>query len=319
MHNNVVSEIAKQINRASDIAIYCHTNPDGDALGSMLALYVLLKNKGKDVYCYCDTPIPERFACLYASENITFPQKRVHQLAISVDCSEIDRLGQCIKSFLSAKSQIAIDHHATFQRFAGLCLVDKDASSCAEVLFELAKELKGIDARVAELLFAGIVTDTCCFSLPNTTKRTHDVACELLGYDFDSAEVIFKVFRSNTIQRFKLKTRALSKAQFYEDNRVGVVVTTLDDVEKCNAQSSDTEGIVNDLMDVDTVQIALALSQVSSHNYKLSIRTKGDVSAIEIANFFGGGGHKNAAGCRVGGFAEDIVEKLVRLASSLLI
>lgn len=318
MHNNTISEIAKQISRASDIALYAHTNPDGDALGSMLALYVLLKNKGKNVVCYCDTTVPDKYKCMYASECVSFPEKRVHELAVSVDSSDLDRLGQCMKSFLSAKSTIAIDHHASFRRFAGLCYVDSSASACAEIVFELAKELKGIDDHVAELLFSGIVTDSCCFTLPNTTKRTHEIACELLEYDFDGADVIYKVFRSTTFERFKLKAIALSKARFFHDNRIAVIAITIDDFAKSGATQNDSEGIVNELLDINSVEVAFCLSQVGTHNFKLSIRTKGEVNAIEIANEFGGGGHKNAAGCRVNGYMEDIVEKLVRLASNLL-
>lgn len=175
MHNNSISEIAKQISHASDIAVYCHTNPDGDALGSMLALYVLLKNKGKTVVCYCDTPVPDKYKCMYASECVSFPEKRVHELAISVDCSDLDRLGQCMKSFLAAKSTIAIDHHASFRRFAALCYVDSSASACAEIVFELAKELKGIDDHVAELLFRASLRTVAalrCPTRPNARTRS---------------------------------------------------------------------------------------------------------------------------------------------------
>lgn len=318
MHNNTISEIAKQISRASDIALYAHTNPDGDALGSMLALYVLLKNKGKNVVCYCDTPVPDKYKCMYMSDCITFPEKRVHELAVSVDSGDLDRLGQCMKSFLAAKSTIAIDHHASFRRFAGLCYVDSSASACAEIVFDLAKELKGIDDHVAELLFSGIVTDSCCFTLPNTTKRTHEIACELMSYNFDAQKTICDVFRSSTLPHFKLKAIAMSKAQFFNDNRIGVIAITLQDFEKASASQLDSEGIVNELLDVNSVQVAFCLSQVAKHNFKMSIRTKGDANAIEIANEFGGGGHKNAAGCRANGYMEDVIEKLVRLASNQL-
>lgn len=198
----------------------------------MLALYVLLKNKGKDVVCYCDTPVPDKYKCMYMSDCITFSEKRVHELAVSVDSGDLDRLGQCMKSFLAAKSTIAIDHHASFRRFAGLCYVDSSASACAEIVFDLAKELKGIDDHVAELLFSGIVTDSCCFTLPNTTKRTHEIACELMSYNFDAQKTICDVFRSSSLPHFKLKAIAMSKAQFFNDNRIGVIAITLQDFEK---------------------------------------------------------------------------------------
>lgn len=314
MNNDILQEIAKRINRANDIALYCHTKPDGDALGSMLALYVALKNKGKNVAAYCDSTVPDKYKCLYKSEEITFPQKRVHELAIGIDSSSIDRLGQCMKSFLSAKAQIAIDHHKSFERFASLCYVDGDASACAEIVFELLKGMKAIDENVAKLLFCGIVTDSGCFSYSNVTKRTHEIAYELLKYDFDASGTIYDVYRSISLDKFNLKRRALANVKFFENNQIAVMRFMADDFAATNTTCDDTEGIVSELIDVDRVKVAYALSQVGERNFKMSIRTKDPVDACDIAMTFGGGGHKNAAGCRVNGYLEDIEEKLVKLA-----
>ncbi len=313
--SELISEITKKINHASDIAIYCHTNPDGDAIGSMLALFFALKSKGKDVCCYCDTPIPQKYFCMAGSDVITFPEKRTHELAICVDCSELDRLGKCMKSFLSCKSQIAIDHHKTFSRFAPLCLVDTTTCSCAEVVYALIKHMKLLDKTVAELLFCGIVTDGACFSFPNVTKRTHEIVCDLLSYEFDSSTAIYNVYKSTSIEKFNLKNRVLSKTKFFADGSIAIITFDLTDYEATNASNSDSEGIINEIIDIDTVKVAFALSQVRERNYKLSIRTKGDVDASEMASIFGGGGHKNASGCRVNGFYEDIVERLVKIAT----
>lgn len=312
--SELISEITKKINHASDIAIYCHTNPDGDAIGSMLALFHALKSKGKDVSAYCDTPIPQKLMCMKGSEFITFPEKRTHELAISVDCSELDRLGKCMKSFLSCRSQIAIDHHKTFSRFAPLCLVDSNSCSCAEVIYSLLKNMKAIDNIVAELLFCGIVTDGGCFALSSVTKRTHEIACDLLSYDFDSSSAIYNVFKSSSIEKFNLKNRVLSKSKFFKDGSIAIITFDLSDYEITNATSTDSEGIINELIDIDCVKVAYALSQVREHSYKLSIRTKGSIDASEMASIFGGGGHKNASGCRINGFYEDIIERLVKIA-----
>lgn len=312
--NDVLQEIEKKIHRAKDIAIYCHTKPDGDALGSALALYVALLRKGKDVCVYCDSPIQAKHKCLFKSEDISFPQKRVHELAISLDSSAIDRLGQCMKSFLSAKSQIAIDHHKTFERFAPLCYVDSSASACAEIVFELLKHMRAIDDDIAKLLFCGIVTDSGCFSFSNTTRKTHEIACELLDYKFDASSAIFDVYRSVSVQKFNLKRRVLQKAKFFENNQIAIICFSKEDFAATDTVCDDSEGIVTELMDVDSVKVAYSLSQVGDRNYKLSIRTNGDVDAWDIAMTFGGGGHKNAAGCRVNGYLEDIEERLLKLA-----
>lgn len=314
MNGVILKEIENRIIRAKDIALYCHTKPDTDALGSMLALYVALKNMGKNAVVYCDSPVPDKYKCLFKSEDIVFPQKRAHELAISLDSSSIDRLGQCKKSFLSAKSQIAIDHHKSFEKFASICYVDDNASSCAEIVFELLRDLNAIDDKIAKLLFCGIVTDSGCFSYSNVTKRTHEIACELLAYDFDASGAIYDVYRSISFDKFNLKRRALAKAKFFEDNQIAIICFSTQDFDDTHTTSDDTEGIVSELIDIKDVKVAYAVSQVGERNFKMSIRTKDPVDASDIAMTFGGGGHKNAAGCRVNGYLEDIEEKLVKLA-----
>ncbi len=312
---NDFSEIIKKINRANDIAIYCHTNPDGDALGSMLALGFALEKKGKTVSLYCDTEISKRNSRFVGSERISLPDSAVHELGISVDASDIDRLGGSIKSFLSCKSQIAIDHHKSFKRFTETCYVDKGACACAQIIYKLVKEMKLLDNRVAELIFCGIVTDSGTFAYSSVTPETHEIAAELMKYDFDAADSIYKVFRSTSMERFNLKCRVLSCAKFFAGGQVGIIVFKSDDFKATNTTTADTEGIINELIDIDSVKVAYALSEVGDKNYKLSVRTKDPVDASEIAGLYGGGGHKNAAGCRVNGYLEDIIERIAKIAT----
>ncbi len=312
---DLMGEIIKKINRANDIALYCHTNPDGDALGSMLALYHALKKKGKQVCAYCDTPVPQKYQYLYGAEDIQFPQKRTHELAISLDSSDLDRLGQCMKSYLSARYQIAIDHHKSFARFADLCLVDANAAACAQIVFKLIKEMKLLDDQIAKLIFTGIVTDSGCFAFSSVTKQTHQIACELMDYNFDKAQAIYDAYRSTTHNRFMLKARVLAKAKFFCDQQIGLIVFSNEDFVATNTSSEHTEGIIAEIIDIDSVKVGYAISQVGDKNFKLSIRTKDCVDSAEIASLYGGGGHRNAAGCRINGYLEDIIERLVKIAS----
>lgn len=312
---NDFADIIKKINKANDIALYCHTNPDGDALGSMLALGFALEKKGKKVSLYCDTPISARNSVFKCSDKISLPDLTVHELGISVDSSDIDRLGGAVKSFLSCKAQIAIDHHKSFKRFCEICYVDKNACACAQIIYRLLKDMRAIDKNVAESLFAGIVTDSGCFAYSSVTPETHQIAAELMTYDFDAADTIYRVFRSTSKQRFDLKRLALSKAKLYADGQIGIVVFTIDDFKKTNTSTGDTEGIINELIDIDSVKVAYALSEVGDKNFKLSIRSKDPIDSSDIAGVYGGGGHKNAAGCRVNGYLEDIIERIVKLAT----
>lgn len=312
------AQIIKAINRAKDIAVYCHTNPDGDALSCLLAMGRALKNAGKNVSLYCDCEVPKKYQCLNGYEAICFPQKGVHELAISVDCASIDRLGQCMKSFLSAKKQIAIDHHSSFARFAETCLVESDAAACAQIVYKLLKQMKAVDEEVAKLIFAGIVTDSGCFAFSSVTKSTHAIVCELLEYGFDGSEIIYDVYRSYDIAKFNLKRRVFDKAKFFCDNQIAVIVFTKEDFDATKTDNTYTEGLVAELIDINEVMVAYALAEVAKHNYKLSIRTKQGIDASEIAMSMGGGGHQRAAGCRVNGYLEDIIEKIIKYAKDRL-
>ena len=313
------SQIIKRLNRAKDIAIYCHTNPDGDTLASSLALYGALKAQGKNVGIFCDTPVPKKFSCLKGYENIEFPHKGSHELAVSVDCASIDRLGQCMKSFLSAKEQIAIDHHKTFARFAEICLVDSDAAACAQIIYKLLKQMKAMDLSAAELLFAGIVTDSGCFAYSSVTRETHEIACELLDYGFDGAQIIYDVFRSSDLNKFQLKNRILNKIEFFEDNQIAIITFMKSDFVATGTDTSYTDGIISEVIAIDAVKVAYALCEVGERNFKVSIRTKEKfVDAASIASTVGGGGHAAAAGCRMNGYLEDIKEKLIKFAKDRL-
>lgn len=318
MTTGTASDIVKLLSKAQSIALFCHTNPDGDALGSMLALAHALKKTGKNADMFCDCPVPEKYKLLGGSQNISFPNKKTYDLGLSLDCSSLDRLGQCVKSFLSARKQAAVDHHASFERFAETCYVDSGASACAELVFRIVKELKALDKDVASLLFGGIVTDSGCFAFSSASAETHKIAAELINCGIDAADIIYNVYSSTNMPRFKLKNRVLSHARFFEDDRVGVIVFKNEDFDATNTSIDQTEGIINELIDIDSVRVAYALSEVRQNNYKLSIRSKSPINAAEIANYFGGGGHKNAAGCRVNGFEEDIIENIVKLARDRL-
>lgn len=318
MADDRYSLIIRMINRANDVAVYCHTNPDGDTLSSALALYTALKKQGKQVSIYCDMPVPDKYRVLTNSSEIEFPHKGTHELAIAVDCAGIDRLGQCMRSFLSSKAQIAIDHHKSFARFAEICLVDGEAAACAQIMYRLLKQMKAIDGDIAGLLFAGIVTDSGCFAYSSVTEETHVIASELLSYGIGGSDIIYDVFRSTDLNKFRLKCRVLDKAKFFEDGKIAIISFTKNDFEATGTDTADTEGIISELIAIRDVQVAYALAEVGERSFKLSIRTKSAVDASEIAMTMGGGGHSAAAGCRINGYFEDVVEKIVKLAKDRL-
>lgn len=317
-YDDVFPQIIAAIDRANDIALYCHTNPDGDALGSMLAIYSALSGMGKTVCAYCDSAVPDKYRHLIGCDAVSFPEKTVHEVAICVDCADMDRLGACKKSYLSAKERIAIDHHGTFTAFGRINFADAKAAACAEIIYILLDKMGLVGRDEATLLFGAIVTDSGCFAFSNTTKRTHMIACELLDKGIDASDIIYNTYRKIGYNKFRLKNAVLADAKFFEEGRIAVIIFTKDDFEATDTGSADTEGIISELVDIDTVQIAFSLAEVGERSYKVSIRSKGSVNSATVASTFGGGGHVNAAGCRISGYVEDIVDRLVFLAKTVI-
>ncbi len=312
--NEDFQKIKDAIDGANEVSVFCHTNPDGDAIGSLLAIFTALKRLGKNVRAICDTPLADRFDCFFNHECVELPTKCASDLAIAVDCAAIDRLGLASKCYLSAKYRVAIDHHESFVPFGQINVLDAHSASCSEIVFKLLKYMDCVDKDVAKLLFSGLVTDSGCFQFSNTTKLTHMTACELMDFGFDAADTIFNVFRATEMNRFHLKVRALNKAKFCFEEQIGLIVFERGDFEATNTTPNDTEGIINELIDINSVKVAIAIAEVKEHSFKVSIRTKDPVNARAIAGAFGGGGHFNAAGCRVSGFLQDVVDKLLREA-----
>lgn len=309
-----LSAIADMLRGAKDIAVYAHTNPDGDAIACALAVCSALNAAGKRAVPVCDSPLPEKYLFMKGAETFMLPDKTVHEAALALDSSGLSRLGGAGKSFLSAKKRAVIDHHRSHETFAPLDHTEPDAAACAEIVYFLLDGMGLVSKEVAGLLFAGIVADTGCFQYSSTTARTHDVARKLLAFDIDAADIVYRVVRRLTPAVFALKNRVLSKCRFFEDGKIAVISFLREDFAATGTSPADTEGIIASAIDVDGVEVAFAVSEVGDKDYKISVRSKENADAGDIAAAFGGGGHIRAAGCRLSGFYEDVVDKLLKAA-----
>lgn len=316
--NDRLQKISNALKAARTIAVYCHTNPDGDTLACALALYRALVSIGKSVEIFCDGAVPDKYVFFENSDKIALPRKGVHDVGFAVDCSDIDRLGGAAKSFLSSSSTLAVDHHKSHSPFADVYFADATAAACAEIVFDLLDGMNLVDDGVAALLFAGIVADSGCFQYPSTTRRTHEIACKLLAYDIDASQIIYNVHRRIPENVFELKMRVLGRTKFFENGKIAIVTFFSKDFVDTATLPSDTEGIISSAIDVDGVEIAFAVSEVADKNFKVSVRTKNYVDASDLASTFGGGGHDKAAGCRLNGYYEDVIDKLLKAARDRL-
>lgn len=309
---STLDEINKKIKKADNIVILTHENPDGDAVGSSLALYNALKNLKKNV----EVVIPEfsrRFNNLPGiSEVLSEGSKTKYDLAISVDVATIKLLNGWSNYFENANSTIVIDHHSTNSMFGDLNYVDYSSPACCQVLYTMFKHFKWeINSEMADDLLAGIITDTGGFQYSGVSKETFEIASHLLSIGAHLTRVYKDVMDTHSMANFKLRKVALDRMEFYEDGKISFTYITLDDEKEANAENGDYEGLVDEGRRIEGVEVAIFIHEIKEGN-KVSLRANNYVNVSDVALMFGGGGHPLAAGATVIDLSiDEIKEKLI--------
>lgn len=292
------------IGNAKSIAIISHVNPDGDTLGSMSALYSIIKNNFDiDSDMLYNGIIPEIYKFLPYIEQAKPPaaveKDKVYDLAIAIDIAAKDRMGDSYPIFENAKITMNIDHHKTNDSYGNINFVRGDASCAGEVLFDIAQELKlKIDEQTAQALYTSILTDTGGFRYENTTADTLNKASQIIAYGANPSLISRYCYESKPKGMVLLHAHCMINADFVENNKIAYIMITDKDMKMFNAQNDYTEGLVEELRRISTTQVSFVLKEVDENTTKVSLRSKGaDVAAI--AQIFGGGGHTFAAGCTI--------------------
>lgn len=299
-----LSLLEDKIKSAESILITAHINPDGDALGSVIAMKEAVKNKyGKTSDAVVIGKFPEIYSfmpCkddLINAENIN--HEKVYDVVIALDVASKERLSILEKTFNNAKYTVNIDHHKTNNKYGDFSLVDGDASSTGEVLYELFEKLNiEITKNIANALYVSILTDTGCFKYNNTTEKSMYICSKLLTKGVNPAETALQIYGNKPKAMILLSAYAVSNAKFVNNGKIAYTTTTLKDLEDFNAEADYTEGIVEILKEISTVKIAILFKELKNGFTKVSFRSKG-VDVAKICEKFDGGGHTNAAGCTV--------------------
>ncbi len=315
-----ITEIASKINGLKSALIFSHNRPDGDTIGSATALRNALLSLGINADLVCECKIPDKFSFIDGVDCYLLPDEvtKSYDGFIAVDCSCSSMFGGSYNLFIKNKNSFNIDHHISNTKYAKYNYVCDNASN-SENIYELIKELNvDISEDIANSLLLGIVTDTGNFAHSNTTSQTLTCASELLKKDANLNYIVYKMFKSQTKERAKLYARVISNMSFYLEDKVGVIVINKKDLEETNANESMTEGFIDFPMTISGVEVAISLLEVADKRYKISLRSKGKVNVNEIASLYGGGGHILASGAMLGGYKEDIIDKLVYNVSQRL-
>lgn len=300
---NKIRELAVQFDRlfqnANNIAICSHMNPDGDNLGSLMAMYHMAKKFNKNVYAICNDEIPtgEQFLP-HLNETIDselLKQKNI-DLMITLDSSDLNRIGRGQEIFSTASHTINVDHHQTNEEYAEVNIVDRSSPATCETLFEIFETLNyPIDSEIATCLYVGISTDTGSFKYDSVRSRTFEIAAILLSYGVDLTEITVNLYQSRTKEKTALLLKALDSLQYFAENKIAVVMVREEDIQQTNARKSDADGIVEFIRDIKEVELAILLKEKDDF-VRLSTRSKSYIDCTKIAGAFNGGGHVRASG-----------------------
>lgn len=302
-----------------DILLIAHVSPDGDTLGSSFALYGALLELGKHAQIVCEDPVPAIYRFLPFSDQLIPPEKaKQAEAVVCVDCADLARAGRCEPLFHAANTTLNIDHHGTNDRYAEENFVQK-AGATGELIYNVITCLKvTLNKNIASCLYAAITTDTGNFAYSNTTPDTLRIAAELLDTGIDLPYLNRCLFRTVPFHKLKLHALAVSKTQLYEYGRIGISFLTKDEIQQCGATGEDTEGIIDAIRDIDTVEVAALLRESDDGQIRVSLRGKSSADVSRIAVQFEGGGHRLAAGCTMKPPIEEATAKILECAKELL-
>lgn len=305
-----MEKIIGKIKESQKIVVFVHENPDGDAIGSITALLHTLKKMGKNACGYVEF-IPNTYSFL-VKENLlkTFDEIDVDEafeLAISLDCGSLERLGLGGEIFKKADFRINIDHHVSNELFGDLNYVMPNAAATGEIIYDFIKNMGvTIDDKIAEALYTAIISDTGMFRHKNTTSKDFEIASELLKTGIDVSEISRKAFYETTESRTKCLAKVLSSLSLYLDGKVGIISISPDEVKEYDVTEQDLEGMVDYARNIKGTEVGIFIKP-RGNEYKVSLRSNGKVNVSEIAAKFNGGGHVLASGCK---FSEKSIEEI---------
>lgn len=313
---STLDKILDEINKANSIVILAHENPDGDAVGTGLALYNALKMYGKRNVDIIIPECPRTFNFLPGADEIKKTSDiDNYDLAIAVDCATLEMLNGWKSYFEDATTTIVIDHHGTNTMYGDYNFVNPDSPACSEVMIVVLNYFKmEITKDIGTCLLTGIITDTGGFKYKGVTAETFEFVAHLLRKGVNVSDTYRKVLQVKTKSAFELTRIANNRIELLDDGKIAFTYITLEDLNNVNSIPGDHEGIVDIGRDIEGVEVSIFVRANKNGRYKVSLRSNNKINVAEIALLFGGGGHVNAAGFPAGEGEdiEHIKEKILR-------
>jgi len=310
---NDVKEIFEIINNSDNICITGHKAPDGDCIGSAMALYEFLKPLNKNVAVYIDGSIPFNYKP-FEKEGLIMKEydNTEYDVLFILDCSDADRLGKFKDIINHAKKSVCIDHHKTNNSFADINIIDAEMSSTGELLYDVMKASgMEITKEIAVYIYIAILTDTGKFSYSNTSSYTHSKTAELINLGVDVAEIDNIIYNSKPSNVVKAFIECISGIELYYDNRFGITTITQEILKSNNVEMGDIDGVVEFIREIKEVEVSCVLKESENKSTKVSLRSKNNIDVAEVSLQYGGGGHSRAAGFEINDTIENTKKIIV--------
>lgn len=312
---DTLKQVAIELEKVPEAALFSHVHPDGDSLGSMLALGLALERLGKKIYLYNAGPIPESLKFLPGIDRITdvLPQE-LPETIILIDCAEFDRVefNGLSRDDLSGKRILNIDHHISNDYFGTINWVDPEAAATGEMVYRLVRKLGiKICKDIAVNLYTAIITDTGRFSFSNTTPKSFKIAAELVKTGIDLVHINNILFEEKSLAQTRLLYKALSNLELLHGGIIAIITLSKNDFETSGAEENLSEGLVNYARNIEKVEAAALLKEIDYSDIKVSFRSNSWLDVNKVAQKLGGGGHVRASGCTINLPFEEAKQKVI--------
>lgn len=317
----VLDDIVILLKKGKKFLVASHKDPDGDALGSSLALSETLRLYGKEVITFNASPIPASLSRLHGVETIVnaVDQESKFDALVVLDCGSIERLGEMYRSLSKIRPLVNIDHHKNNCLFGDLNFVDDKSSSVGEIIYRLIKLARfSINKNIAENLFISLQSDTGSFRYENTTANAFHIAGEMMDWGVRPWTVSRSTMDLYSLTKLRLLELTLGTIELYHSGMLGLLTITKETQVKANAEDYDSEGFVDYARLITGVEIGALIKEKEDNIFKISLRSNDRVNVSDLAKYFGGGGHPRAAAFTLEGRLEDVKAEFINIANRFL-
>jgi phosphoesterase RecJ-like protein len=324
----MTQQIIDQLYKSRSILVVSHTNPDGDAIGALLAAGLAFKAMGKKVHIVNESVIPAVYRFLPSIRSISHRMAagETFDTVVVLDCGSLERVGTLISRIQAAPVIINIDHHMTNTQFGHLHLIDPEACATSELIYRIIKRLKiEFTCPIATAIYTGILTDTGSFRFSNTNQAAFAICAEMIAAGADPYDVAQHVYGHYSLGRIKLLNLALDSLEISPNGKMSIMTLTQRMLKMTGTQAEDIDGIINYARRIEDVQVAVLIHETEKksktpgrgrRDFHVSLRSDGDINVADIASRFGGGGHANAAGFSVVSTLAEIKAKMYEISET---